>query len=92
MTSGTNTAASASMSAGFAIIEPSVVPTAMSTTPEKADIRETVSSGRVVEKATSVRPIMKLDTPRRRAVWEAYFTTMSAPFIRRANPIASNKR
>ena len=73
------------------ILLPTTLPKAISLLPFKAAEILTTNSGNEVPKATMVKPIIKSDTFKRRAITEAPSTNLSAPKIRATNPNTRNK-
>jgi hypothetical protein len=71
----------------FAILEPMTFQRMISLFPLRLAKILTVSSGRDVPNATTVRPMTRLDTPNFLAIEAEPRTRMSAPFMRIARPI-----
>ena len=71
--------------------EPITLPALISTLPEIALLMLTASSGRLVPIATTVKPIIKLDTFNFFATALAPLTKKSAPLIKRIMPIIRYK-
>ena len=69
---------------------PITLPRSISVEPEARELMETASSGALVPKATTVRPIRVLETLKLVAMDEAPETSQSAPLIKRTKPIISN--
>ncbi len=76
---GRTRAASPRIRPRFAIFEPTTLPTATSARPFSAPCTLTASSGALVPKATTVRPMTSDERPKRRASAAAPLTSHSAP-------------
>ncbi len=75
----------------LAMLEPMTLPKEMAPRPCEAAMTLTASSGALVPKATTVRPITRGETPMSRASPVAPRTTVSPPNMRRASPTASSR-
>ncbi len=84
---GTTNAVMPSTRPILVILEPIALPSPIAGLPDQAAIPETSISGAEVPKPTMVRPMMRGEIPRLRAVAEAPITKRSAPQINRAKPI-----
>ena len=71
------------------IFDPITLPTAIPLAPLSAAVTLTAASGRLVPKATIVRPITKVGMLKYLAMAELPETKKSAPFTRQTNPIIS---
>jgi hypothetical protein len=67
------------------------LPNEASLFPPSAESRLTISSGIEVPKATTVRPMAKLEIPYFLAADDAPLTRKSAPFIKIPNPSSKSK-
>ena len=74
------------MSPIFAVTEPTALPTAISSSPPSTPVTDTVSSGRVVARLTTVAPIINLGIPVAFAIHTAESTNQSPPLIIRRRP------
>lgn len=73
------------------ILLPMTLPSSMSVEPDARELIDTASSGALVPKATTVRPIRVLLTLKFVAMEEAPETSQSAPLIRMIKPAISSK-
>ena len=72
------------------ILLPITLPSSISVEPEASELIDTASSGALVPKATTVRPMSVLLTLKLVAIEDAPDTSQSAPLIRMTKPIISN--
>ena len=72
------------------ILLPMTLPSSISVDPEASELMETASSGALVPKATTVRPMRTLLILKLVAIEDAPDTNQSAPLMRTTNPIISN--
>ena len=91
ITNGQKMAHTLSTSPMFALTEPTEFPTAISLLPESVAKTDTVISGSVVAKLTSVAPIITFGMPDFSAIQTAESTNMSPPFIIKISPIENSK-
>ena len=73
------------------IFEPTTFPIEISLFPLKEAIALTASSGALVPNATTVSPIINVDTPNAFAKLELPSTKQSAPFTNTTKPTTNNK-
>jgi len=76
----------------FAIFEPTTFPRVISLFHFRLAVTLTVSSGRDVPNATTVKPMTRLDTPNRFAMDAEPETRKSAPFMRTTRPTIIKRR
>ena len=88
---GQMSAATPIRSRTFIMLLPMTLPRSISVEPEASELIDTASSGALVPKATTVRPIRVFETLKFVAIDEAPDTSQSAPLIKSANPAISNK-
>src|SRR6056297_1000896 len=86
-TRGTIIAETPRMNNTLNILLPTTFPTAILDCPESADSMLTASSGELVPKATTVRPMTSGEMPIREATLDAPRTSDSAPIIRKISPV-----
>ncbi len=86
--SGKITPATPRISRMLAMLLPRMLPMVMPASPRMLAVTLTASSGREVPNATTVRPMARSETCRRRASAEAPLTNRSAPLITITNPTA----
>jgi hypothetical protein len=70
----------------LAVTEPTALPTARSTSPWKVPVTDTVSSGRVVARETTVAPMINLGTPVASAIQTAPSRNQSPPLMIKSSP------
>ena len=70
----------------FAVTEPTALPIAIALEPRDAPKQETISSGRVVARLTTVAPTIKCGIPETSAIQTAASTKRSPPFIISISP------
>ena len=88
---GQMSAATPIRSRTFIMLLPMTLPRSISVEPEASELIDTASSGALVPKATTVRPIRVFETLKFVAIDEAPDTSQLAPLIKSANPTISNK-
>ena len=71
----------------FAVTDPIALPMAISALPERAAKTETIISGNVVARLTTVAPTITFGIPETSAIHAAASTNTSPPLIIRAIPI-----
>ena len=79
MAMGKRSAANPKISPTLAMFEPTTLPTAIASAPFKVAVRLAANSGALVPKATTVRPMTKGLSLKRRAKLEANLTNSSPP-------------
>ncbi len=72
------------------ILLPITLPRSISVEPDARELIATASSGALVPKATTVRPMRVFDTLKLAAIEDAPDTSQSAPLMRKMNPITSS--
>jgi len=80
------------MSRILAVFDPTTFPRAMSLLPRILASRLTVSSGSDVPNATTVKPMTRLETPKRLAIEAEPETRKSAPFMSMMRPTMTRMR
>lgn len=76
----------------LAVFDPMILPSVISLFPRILARRLTVSSGSEVPNATTVKPITRLETPKRFAIEAEPETRKSAPLIRMMRPTMTRTR